>query len=58
MKREGIAKKFNGKFFICNKIGHQTKDYINKDRKRNSEKRISQASVTKVDQILYHCFQS
>jgi hypothetical protein len=32
MKSKGIAKKFNDKFFICNKTMHLAKDYRNKGK--------------------------
>jgi len=49
VKRKGIAKKFNDKCFICNKIGHLAKDCRNKVQLGNLKKIISQAKVTKID---------
>jgi hypothetical protein len=46
VKGKRIAKKFNGKCFIYNKIVHLVKDYINKGKKANPKKKIVQANVT------------
>ncbi|RQO84766.2 hypothetical protein POPTR_001G115067v4 [Populus trichocarpa] len=46
VKGKRIAKKFNGKCFIYNKIVHLVKDYINKGKKANPKKKIAQANVT------------
>jgi hypothetical protein len=40
MKREGIAKKFNDKCFICNKTEHLAKDCRNITQLRNPKKRL------------------
>jgi len=38
MKGKGIAKKINGKCFIYNKSGHQTKDWKNSAYQGNTKK--------------------
>jgi hypothetical protein len=40
MKKEGIAKKFNGKCFICNKTEHLVKDCRDLNQLRNPKKRL------------------
>jgi uncharacterized membrane-anchored protein YjiN (DUF445 family) len=51
VKGKRIAKKFNGKCFICNKIGYLVKDCKNKDKQGNPTKRIVQANFTEVDHL-------
>jgi len=49
VKGKGIAKKFNDKCFIYNKIRHLTKDCRNMSKQGNPMKRITQANVTEVN---------
>ena len=49
--KQGPTKKFQGKYYVCNKQGHRSKDCRSRKEQGNPKKKRPQANVTEVDDV-------